>query len=512
MYISRRIKVLLIGLLVVLNIVIRISSLPHIMYGFDAFNVKMMAQSISDFGEARYWINPLSIFGLYPCSYASAVYFVLSGLHQSIGVNMETVVNIYGIIIGVFSIFPAYLMAGMIRDNDLFKFLVAFCFSIAPGVLVFSTGDPSTRGFFLVLYPFFIYLLLKTERSVVRFSLLVVVLFVLLMATHHYFWFTLPVILSFLFVMLDKKLNLLGRYINSYVYILLFIILFFFPFFSYTFIEGSRYGWLQNILTTNVRYSGFIFMFALGGFFYLLLKKDKTNKEWFLLSILLLFAPLYYQKTYTHFVSIPFVVILVGVGLRNITKIQTHKKAIFTLLIVGLLATVVFSSFYQHWRTHTGEGAVSAWYMREGTYEGAIWLNENVEPGDRVVGNNLRAGRMNSFIGGEKVYTGSCKAALAYGMINESFIELEEQSPFSDIFYLEGPYTSPQSHSLGGALNWNYKRGYGYAESFFDEYNVRYIVEDTSYNHRLIQSLKDEWKEKNVIYDSGLVSVGDLGN
>ena len=112
---SNRSKYILLGLLVLLNIVLRIPSYPH-QTGYDSFHTSILANIISLLGHAGWWVHPLSIFGMYPYSYASAVPFMLSGISQLSGLEMEITVLIFDVFVGLLSIFMVYLLAGMIRD------------------------------------------------------------------------------------------------------------------------------------------------------------------------------------------------------------------------------------------------------------------------------------------------------------------------------------------------------------------------------------------------------------
>ena len=140
---SPRTKAVLMGLLILLAVVFRYPTTPHEI-GWDSFAVHLMANSVSEFGYAKWWLHPASIIGSYPYSgSASAVPFLLSGISQCTGMDTEVVILLYSIILGLFSVFAAYLMAGAIWNNDLFKFLTAFIFSASPGVITHSTWSIS---------------------------------------------------------------------------------------------------------------------------------------------------------------------------------------------------------------------------------------------------------------------------------------------------------------------------------------------------------------------------------
>ena len=88
-YFSKKMKIILFSLLIVLNLILRIPFYPH-EYGADSFVIHILANSVSQFGHARWWINPLSVVGLYPYSECSAVPFILSEISQCTGIDGES--------------------------------------------------------------------------------------------------------------------------------------------------------------------------------------------------------------------------------------------------------------------------------------------------------------------------------------------------------------------------------------------------------------------------------------
>ena len=121
---SKRSVIIVSALLILLNTILRYPTTPHEI-GADSFAMHVMANSISTFGYAGWWIHPASIVGSYPYSgSASAVPFLLSGISQCTGMATESVILLYSMVLGLFSIFTAYLMAGAIWNNNIFKFLL----------------------------------------------------------------------------------------------------------------------------------------------------------------------------------------------------------------------------------------------------------------------------------------------------------------------------------------------------------------------------------------------------
>jgi len=149
--ISKRSWILLWICLILLNVIMRIPLTPHEI-GHDSFLIHFVADSISTYGHAKWWIHPLSIVGLYPFSMASALPFYLSGISQVLPLAMEQAIWVALLSIGIFSSFTAYLMAGAIKDDKIFKFITALAYSTSMGILVQTTWSASGRGLFLVSY------------------------------------------------------------------------------------------------------------------------------------------------------------------------------------------------------------------------------------------------------------------------------------------------------------------------------------------------------------------------
>ena len=212
MNISKRIIYALLTLLIILNLILRLPATPHEI-GWDSFTIHALANSISTFGEARWWIHPASIGGFYPYSDPSVVPFILSGISQCTGIDMEWTIWLFSVFLGVFSIFTAYLLAGEIKKgDDIFKFLVAFGFSTSQSMLCSTTWCLSTRGLFFVLLPLFIYLMLKSRTFKLRYGILSLVFFMLLAATHQLFILTIPIIAIFFIFLGHRHLHRLKFY------------------------------------------------------------------------------------------------------------------------------------------------------------------------------------------------------------------------------------------------------------------------------------------------------------
>jgi len=429
---------------------------------------------------------------------------------------MELIIWLFSVIIGLFSAFAAYILAGLIKDDDAFKFLVAFSYSLAPGILAFTTWNLSMRGPFMALLPLFIYILLKSRRFAIRCCVLAFITFILLGAIHHLIYFTIPIILSFVVVsLLYNKIKITNNFVNI-AFIIGFLGMFALPFFTYMFVEHSRYVQLHYILENNVRYTGFLLLFTLGGFVYLSLKTEKSFGEWLLLVFLLCFAPLMWIRVYAFWFVTLFSCLLVGVSLTNVANIikNTEKKRIISaVLIISLLLAISFSGFYQHWRTHIGRATAGEWYMDESTHAGALWIRDNIDKNKRMVGNDDYWTDRRIFAISEvpTLIDAADTAMFAYGFADINNTPVVKNSPFSTSFYMDNPYVIGGPFTSVGTIR-NFlqnadvdSRG---GKSIISRFNLSYAIENQNRGKNVF--IRSLYMKKNSIYNNGKIQIWAL--
>jgi hypothetical protein len=498
--------------MIALNVILRIPSIPH-EKGFDSFFIHSLANSISLFGEARWWINPLAVFGFYPYSYASAIPFYLSGVSQTTGIDMEITILIVCIILGIFSIFTSYTLAGLIYNDDLFKFLVALGFSISQGILTFTTWEISTRGPFIVLFPLFIFLLLSVRIHKARAMFLIGILFPLLFAIHHYAYLTIPTMAAFVIILILNRFMKLDKNYYNIIYLLSFIIIISIPFLtSFLITTGSKYGWIFELFTINLRYSGPLIFFVFGGFIFLIFRRKKKVEEWFLLTSLLVLSPFFYSQTYAHLFFLIFLFLLIGISLRNVIEsCAERRREVMLVIIMSLAFATLFSGFYQHWHTGRSKG-IESWHLGEEIYTGGLWLRDYIEPNKRIWGlGDYETYRMFAISGGRAPMIQGEAVALAYGFINESYIKVERISPFSLSFYFDNPYVEVRGRSFSGLISWV---SLYYTDiddpsvrDFIRGLDISYVVAHAKFGYGVSKSI---YEKKDNIYDSGLITVWAL--
>lgn len=389
---TKKNKYILLALLIILNIIVRYPRMNHEV-GIDGFFIHSLANSISTFGFAKWIIHPLSFFGLYPLSYASAEPFILSGFSQVTGVSIEYIILFLGMFLGIFGMLSAYILAKKIRDDDLFAFLTAFVFSLSPLFLVFTIWIASTRNLFMGFLPIFIWAILKFRKSFKVSHVGIVIMFFILLIASHRLWFFLPlvlialiatVLLTYIFNLKSFDKNILNM---CFFYILLGISLLFF----YTeFLSGAslysgeteyQTGYffsgtdiLTILLNVGIDYvgkMGILLPFIFIGFIMLIRKVAYIGRnELFLLLVVIFLIPIIIVESYAPEFVLPFYALMISLGIIGVLN-RFEKRKIFTasILVICLFATVGFAFFmFNHW--HIGEPPI------DGIYHTAIFIQD----------------------------------------------------------------------------------------------------------------------------------------
>ena len=515
---SNRSKYSLLCLLALLNIIIRIPSIPHERGSPDEFTIHSLANSLTTFGHANWWAHPSSIFGFYPYSYASSSPFAYSGISQCTGINLEWIAWIFCTFLGIFVMFSAYSMAGQIKNDDIFKLLVAFIVSLSQSVLTYLTWQTSARGFFLALLPFFIYLLLKSRISVIRFGALTFIIFILIMATHHYYVLTVPIIVSFIILIIFCKLMghvtkfiKFPEVLTSSVILAGILGMFSIPFFTGLFIHGNRYSALSFMLEQTIRYNGPIFLFAIAGLSYLILKRDREFGECFSLSVVIFWIPFMWIRIYSHYFASVIISILISVALLNVTKAYEREgKKVLSIVILVLLLSTSFSGFYQHWRTNIGRSAPSTqWYVEDTTYNGALWVKDNIDDGKKMIGSATADLISTRVFAISKVPTLVMRETdITYGFVNGSDIRISStNSPLSVEFYIDSPYIG----EIPGMKTTSDKECFRNldvdskgVQQMLQKYNLSYYIEDSHFRDIIVMSLQER---RGRLYDNGRIRI-----
>ena len=526
MELPKKVKIELFIVLIFLNLILRYSVTHHEIFN-DSFEMHILANSLSDFGEARWWVHPLSIIGMYPNSYTSAISFILSGISQCTGLEVELAIFLYGLIFGLFTVFIGYILAGIIHDNDLYKFLVAFGYSVSPGILAYTTWTAHARSPFIILLPLFLYTLLKSRKDHLRFGLITAILALLLFATHHLAFYLIPIFAAYFLVTLVYKLKehigLIKKVIKKSENVMpLFIIFAFCLMFAYSFIThkfmvgASRWDYLTY--KEYLRYIGIFVFLAIGGFVYLVFKPNKRYVEWSLLAMLMLLTVFIQQQMYMKWFMIIFAILLAGMAFMNLNKLREDekKKKYATLaIIIFLMLSVSFSGYFQFLHSYSNPGSAMQRYMEDSEYSTGLWIKENLD--GKGISNDRWIGWRISATSGFPFLTGSATDDQAYGFVDVSEFELVKLSWTSEEFWMNMPYKRVKGTVADGY--WQHVMANKYdsirASNLLSRFNLTHVIENTRtrgkwcshHGHSPSEFMHSIYNKKVCVYDSGKTSI-----
>lgn len=492
-------------------------SIPH-EKGYDSFFIHSLANSISNYGVANWWINWMSAFGLYPYSYASAVPFTLSGISQLTEIRMEISILLFCVFLGLFSIFASYSLATVIYNSFLQRFIFATAFSLSAGMINLTTWEITTRAQIIVFFPLLLYLVFQVIKVKLKFIPLYIITSILLLATHHFiyimiFYSGLIIICSLIYKFNLranlpqiqktnlKKINLNYIYISTILLIIISIFLFGSKWGLIS--SGSRYAWIIDIIIITARNVGVMLPLAFGGLIYIIFKKNKLLEEWAILICLIPTLVFSFNQIYGYLTIYLFAILLAGTGFFNIIKNQKRSKTIIiSTIIMFLILNVAFSAFFNHYRLGMSKGS-SEWYMKEETYMTGEWIRDNVGWDKKAIANSIGEGnRLYASYGGQPALYLDDISNYANGFIILNESNIKNNSLFSQSYYFDGPYVLKSGTTSLGTYGWvsMFPLTSEHVQKFINNNNISYFFEDQYSSNPLFNSLHEN---KNAIYSSG---------
>lgn len=492
---SKRVWILLWISLIFINVIMRIPVTPH-QIGHDTFLFHFISDSVSMNGHAKWWVSPLSIFGIYPFSTASTLPFLLSGVSQSISLGMEWSIWIFLSSMGLFSIFTAYLMAGAIKDDKIFKFITALVYSTSPGILLYTTWSASGRGLILVLLPLFIYLLIKSRFIKIKYCFLVFILFILLVASHNLFYITIPIILSYLIILTGNNFQIKS---SKLFWNILLIILFVIFYIQFTIAEVST----LTLIKSFARYISVLGLLIIGGFFSLLFKNNKTLEEKFLLLVIFFLLPTLSILIYSKFFMLPFEALLVSYGIMNLIGISQKRKVALYVILFLMALSVGFAEYTQFGRISENEGE-GAYWAEDSTVNAALWTRSYIDK--MVFTDDISLSRRILAYSGVNMFTEDDIVYLIQDKMGDFNITM--RSPSSILFYSEGPF---EVKNRTGMNSWLW---YKIVAEGLDS-RWAWTIQTTDVNYFIRNEGNDtpfsrSFKERSKLFDIGKISIWDF--
>lgn len=451
----RRTNYMLILFLMVLSLILRYPRTPHSM-GIDAFVMQGLANTIADQGYAAWIIHPLSYFGLFPLSYPSGGIFLPAALVVLSGYSAESSILVLSLLMGLIGVLGSYMLAREFRDDDLFAFLVAFIFCLAPKFILNTAWETPTRGGFMAFTPFFLWALLRAHRDPSRKNTIMPIVILFALASFHRLAILmLIVVLAYIcayFLLIIVKIAKLkmpalflrpkGRArLRLLGVIVLFLIggVLLFGTGVLRVYEAGRYATgmsvpveLFNLSVSITRSSGVLAPLLLIGALTLAYQRNKTLKVSFILFVVLAVIPTLYLRRYTGFYMPPFLSLLSGMGIIGIMIVmRNRKKAATAVLLALLIGSLGLTGILLDLESETTK------YMNMEEYNTGVYSSQYLE-GTMFWNSGLTATRVSAVSGLAYLPIGGATVArngpeqLAYGFVAQDDIHVA-QIPIEDL-------------------------------------------------------------------------------
>lgn len=508
MKLQNKIKIIIFLLLITINVILRFQ-VPFREIGFDSFMMHLMANSISEFGYAKWILHPLSFMGLYPASYTSAMQFLLSGISQSTNIEMKLAIFIYCQLIGILSIFTAYIMAGEIINDDFYKILTAIGYSMVPAILGYTTFTVPTRGLLIVLAPLLLYIILKI-RTQIKYILLIIIFSPFLLSVHHLFYFLIPSFFISFVQIIHLKLNKYLKPIKisdefaPFIIVTVFVLMFSIPFFTGRFIDSSRYS---PIYVNYLRWTGLFLIPAIGGLLYLIFKHEKSFGEWFLLLNMMLLTTFIYYETYLQSFIPIFLIPLASISLINISRLK-QRKVTLSILVIFLIMSISFSGYFQFVNDYE-ESSTTGRAMGESTYFAGKWIRGNIS-GNAISNDRLFGMRIFSESQTTHILSDSTVVNQIYGFNNINISDYIRYPYTSENFFFSG-YYGPDI----GQIIWEDIHMLRMPPT---KLNITHFIENVYANGNLVWNhgnvpsklLLKSYNDRDLLYDDGKAKIWEI--
>ncbi|UCE37891.1 MAG: hypothetical protein JSW00_01210 [Thermoplasmata archaeon] len=422
---SKRVNFLLLSFLITLNVALRYPTVQHEL-GADSFVIHILGDSITRHHYAKWILHPLSYIGLYPFSYPSAYPFLAADVSVSTGLDVESSIFLISIALGLIGVFGTYFLAREIKKDDLFCFVAALTFTLSPVFVRTTFWQASTRNLFVALAPSCMLLLLKTRGFAInRLNILFVITLFTVGTSHRLGVFMIFILIAYLtgvimfalykqilpMTIKSKKLNRSFRIAGPLIITGIFVALLGMLISGNNPLQGAQ-GLvvyqetvfftgrsipilLLNLFVSLIGRIGFMILFAMIGFAYLIWKKNKGLYEVFIVVSLIFIFPTIGMRTYSSYFFLIFFSLLAGYSFLQIFKFLKRKKVTglaLAIMAAALIASVGFHSYmWSHWR-------VTDYTMTEPTYDCAIYVKYNTN-NTYIANNGLKAARISAISG-----------------------------------------------------------------------------------------------------------------
>jgi len=491
--------------------------------GIDSFYVHGLATSATQFGEMRWLVNPLSLFGLYSMSYASGVPILLAEFSTMTGLTMEGTILVFSVLIAIIAALAAFLLGLEIRNSPPFAFAISIIYSSCPMLLFSTQWSIGTRSMFMAILPFTLWLMvrlgkygqgeadIKKRRAISAIFLITL----LLMALIHRLFFMIIIFIIAYFIA-RRIYKLLGPQREIFIsqvkwgrrYSILMILIPVMIATASMVLLAYYAGWLGldsydigffkgdsiivrllNLLASVAATIGFpiAFLFPIG-LIILLRSKNRGFLGIFFLASFLLILPFSGGRQYERWlypVVLGVLILVPAYLIVSSKKRRLYTKVIFIAVLMTMPINLVLVDYYNRWpESKVVDDGIST---PDHAYMTALYYGYYFN-GEYFTGNN---GFLASHI---QAYTdspdmpGDVIDLLIYGVINNEDIDAELVS-LED--FLSGKGTLFSTHweeilAYDWAIMYLYKDSPADAADILTRYDVHMFIEDTRLNGKIL--------------------------
>ncbi|MEM4260310.1 MAG: hypothetical protein QXG00_03665 [Candidatus Woesearchaeota archaeon] len=511
---NRFIFIGIILLILLLNVLIRIP-LTISETGTDSFLIHSIAASIYDTQYIAYSLHPLSMFGYYPYSYASAVPILLTEFSKISGIELNFVVIAFGILCSIIGIFSMMLLSRLLLDDDLFVIFSVFFYSYSLSYLYWTNYSVATRGFFLSILPFYIYVFYKLllEKKT-KYLVLSILLLIVLALTHHLFLFVLGYSIIFgisylIYVsqIFTKYVNRISPFITGSIFATIIILITLLPYYLSIFSNISLYNVsiIKNIFTDLIIYLravGFHIILSFICFVWILFKKEKKFIDITLLCSLIFFA--FFIKATIYIPQVLLLLFSITAAYALISFISIFKKQTQVKIFFGLVLIIVSTAtLFQIWHPaiinpRAGIQGRSADLI---DIQLGYWVIENID-GNVINTDYITQMRLSSMSYCQFIFWG--ENAVSCNLIKKTDINITRLSIFNYKSLLDYPYKVYPSE-FENYIRWvvsAFDISQYRTSKFFYQFNIKALIINNKLPTRNLK-LPSSLTYNNKIYDSG---------
>lgn len=469
--------IILIGLVIIANILLRIP-LKFVETGDDSFQNHFLIQSIIDSGYSGINENSLSIIGYSPDSYPQGVFLIIASISLLSNISVPITILLYSFLVAILSFYMCFQLGLLLFKSDyLLALMMGMFYSISSIFIKFSTWSLTTRTFFMMLIPAYIFFFLKSNSNYhdMKYNLITVLIIMLLFTLHRmsiilFILSILTIISQKVLTRIKNKKNFLKYYsIATYSIITCLLVIQFLPipFFTnnkYEYLDSSFFrvhsgsGFFNNaIIFINMlinyfsRFSIVIIFFVIG--FVITIKKMKENKfdpkHTILFFMTLFLIPLLTKGLYVSLVGYIFFCYFAVYFLKIMkSKISGNYFSIFISLV--FIFILLFSQVNVYRQLLHPQIDQQNEFFEESNYPLANYLDENLDS-KALVSNKLLNRRL--FTISDKIALPKPGHNFIYYHIKNSSLshEIQDLNPKLDSSYNIWEFII--GHSLNNKLN-----------------------------------------------------------